>query len=358
MTKNRLNTYLIIVLAIMTLGCCESSLFAKNISQADFDTLISKETPFKEREFVSKNIDKSPKAISYGLYRKGQAPSVKGPSEEEILEDLQIIQKYWKIIRVYNADKDTEKVLKVINDNQIAIEVMLGIWLEGEKNPAILEQNRTNVLKAVELANSYPEIVKAINVGNETQVFWSWHKLDTEKLINYIRIIRKFTKVAVTTADDYNFWNKEESKIIASETDFITCHIYPLWNGKTLGESFIWLDQNLDVIKKLHANKFLVLGEIGWATNYNPLKKGDGEQGTLIKGEVGIKAQETFLIEFDKWLIKRNILTFLFEVFDEPWKGGGDNSGINEIEKNWGLFYENRKPKESFTNYLNNNKKL
>lgn len=355
---NRLNAYSIItVLAIMTLGCFDSSIFAKNIYLADFEAVIPRETPFKEREFVAKNTDKFPKAISYGFYRKDQAPGVKCPSEAEILEDLQIIKKYWKLIRVYNADKDTEKILKVINDNHVALEVMLGVWLEGEKNTEITNQNKTNLSKAIELANQYPKIVKAINVGNETQVFWSWHKLDTEKLINYIRVIRKFTKVAVTTADDYNFWNKEESKKVASETDFITCHIYPLWNGKTLAESFNWLDENLDFINKMHINKFLVLGEIGWATNYNPLKKGDGEQGTLIKGEVGTKAQETFLIELDKWLNRRNILTFLFEVFDEPWKGGGENSGINEIEKNWGLFYENRKPKESFINYLTNNNK-
>ena len=36
------------------------------------------------------------------------------------------------------------------------------------------------------------------------------------------------------------------------------------------------------------------------------------------------------------------ILTFIFEAFDEPWKGSDDP---DEPEKHWGLFYENRSPK-------------
>ena len=36
------------------------------------------------------------------------------------------------------------------------------------------------------------------------------------------------------------------------------------------------------------------------------------------------------------------ILTFIFEAFDEPWKGSDDP---DEPEKHWGLYYENRSPK-------------
>ena len=36
------------------------------------------------------------------------------------------------------------------------------------------------------------------------------------------------------------------------------------------------------------------------------------------------------------------ILTFVFEAFDEPWKGSPDPL---EPEKHWGLFYVDRSPK-------------
>lgn len=88
---------------------------------------IQKELPFKLRNPEFKTV----KAISYGPYRKGQAPGVKGPTKKQILEDLNIIKKYWDFIRVYNADDDTKKVLEVIKENHLPVKVMLGIWLEG-----------------------------------------------------------------------------------------------------------------------------------------------------------------------------------------------------------------------------------
>ncbi len=320
---------------------------------------IAKADPFIQRDFSPwLNGKWTGQAVSYGCYREGQAPGVKGPSKAEILEDLQIIARHWNLIRVYNADDDTGRILEAIQSSGLPIQVMLGIWLENEENkPEAQRSNIANVLRGIELANQYPGIVTAINVGNETQVFWSGHRLETSSLIRYIRTVRKHTSIPVTTADDYNFWNKPESQAVAQELDFLVTHIYPLWNGKTLENAIPWLDETFAGIKQFHPAKTLVLGEIGWATDYNPDKKGDGEQGTLIKGEVGVEAQETFLLQLDQWINENQAATFLFEAFDEPWKGGGEASGPKEIEKNWGVYYQDRQPKESFTNYLNQRNK-
>jgi len=265
---------------------------------------------------------------------------------------------YWNMIRVYGSDEDSERILKVIRKNNLPLKVMLGVWLEDEKkNPGRKNENIKEALKAIRLVNEYSEIISAINVGNETQVFWSAHKMEVDDLIKYIRIVRNNTKVPVTTADDYNFWNKTVSKSVTSEVDFIVVHIYPLWNGQTLEKSIEWMSNIFfNEIKKFHTDKTLVLGEIGWATNYDSTKTGDGQQGSLIKGEVGYAAQEKFLLELSRWIDENQVTTFLFEAFDEPWKGGGEKSSPNEIEKHWGVFYENRLPKESFKNYLKANK--
>ncbi len=294
-------------------------------------------------------------AVSYGPYRAGQAPGALSPTKEQILEDLQIIKEHWNLIRVYNADDVIQSILELIEDNQLPVKVMLGVWLENEQNnPRARQANIHNTLRGIQLANRFPGVVVALSVGNETQVFWSGHKLDQDLLIRYIRVSRRFVSQPVTTADDYNFWNKPESRRVASEIDFITTHIYPLWNGKNLAESIDWLDNNYRVIKELHADKEIILGEIGWATAYDPSKTGNGEQGSLIKGEVGLQAQETFLTILDQWTVENRVCTFLFEAFDEPWKGGGEHTGPTEVEKNWGVYYETRLPKPSFTNYLNN----
>ncbi len=314
-----------------------------------------RQNPFITREFDPYLNGKwIGKAISYGCYRKGQAPGIKGPSESEILEDLKIILNHWNLIRVYGSDKDSERILKVIRKNNLPIKVMLGVWLEDEKeNPKRKNENIKEVLNAIKLANEYSEFISAINVGNETQVFWSAHKMDIDDLIHYIRTVRNNTSVPVTTADDFNFWNKLISKSVAVEVDFIVVHIYPLWNGQSLEKSIEWMSNIFfNEIKKFHTDKTLVLGEIGWATKYDSAKTGDGQQGSLIKGEVSYTAQEKFLLELSRWIDENQVATFLFEAFDEPWKGGDENSSPNEIEKHWGVFYENRTPKESFQNFL------
>ena len=320
----------------------------------------SKQDPFVPRKFDSFfGSEWIGNAVSYGFYRKGQAPGMKGPAEQEILDDLNIISQHWKLIRLYGSDMDSERVLKVIKENNIPVRVMLGVWLENETDdPERRKENAGEADKAIELANEYPGIVTSINVGNETRVFWSQHRIEQHILIDYIRRVRNKTSVPVTTADDYSYWLSPESREVADETDFIVAHIYSLWNGKTLDDAIEWMDRiYFRELKVLYPGKEIVIGEAGWATDFDRSKTGPGQQADLIKGEVSMEAQGDYLIQLNDWVNKSRVTTFLFEAFDEPWKGGGDSTGPHEVEKNWGVFYENRKPKESFSKLLNHLKR-
>ena len=325
----------------------------QNIGSAE--AAFTRQTDFQKRPFTPYLGDKwIGKGISYGCYREGQAPGVKGPSEEEILEDLTLLSKHWNLIRVYGSDDDSERVLKVIHDNQLPIRVMLGIWLENEtKRPERKPFNLEQVARGIVLANRYPLEVIAVNVGNESQVDWSWHRMEMQNLIRYIRAVRQYTTLPITTADDYNFWNKPESKRVAAEIDFMGLHAYPLWNGKTLEGAISWIDTVYKSALEFHPDMFIALTETGWATVYDPNKNGPGEEGALVKTEVSIEAQEYFLEAFNTWADDNGVTHFLFEAFDEPWKGGGAESGPNVMEKHWGVHYEDRTPKASLTNYLN-----
>jgi len=365
MRKSITHLTLIVFSFFMQTSCLymseSGSINMKKITQQLMENqTLEKESPFSVRQFSPYLNDKwIGNAVSYGCYRKGQAPDVKGPSADQILEDLNIIKQYWNLIRVYGADDDARRVLQVIRTHNLPIKVMVGVWVANEeKKVGQRESNIKQVLCAIELAHEYEDIIAGINVGNESQVYWSFHKMDIDKLVTYIRAVRNNINLPVTTADDYNFWNKPESKKIADEVDFIVTHIYPLWNGKTLETAFVWLDSVYKDIKSKHPGKTIVLGETGWATNYNAVKKGPGEQGSLVKAKVGLSAQEAYLIQHNEWVNTNKVTTFLFEAFDEPWKGGGDSSPQEEIEKNWGVFYENRTPKESFQNYLNHRNNL
>ncbi|MBD3218106.1 MAG: glycosyl hydrolase family 17 [candidate division Zixibacteria bacterium] len=314
---------------------------------------LPRQDPFKLRSFKPYLGDSwIGNAVAYGCYRAGQAPGQKSPSDAELLEDLKIIAGHWNLIRTYGADHDTKRILQLIETYELPIKVVQGIWLEPEEdNPAKRKANIDQVMLGIELAKTYPDIVIAISVANETQVFWSAHKMNPENLIRYIRAVRNNTTVPVTTADDYLYWNKSESSQIAEEIDFVFTHIHPLWNGKTLDEAVSWTDRIYRELRVMHPDRDIVIGETGWATDYNPEKTGPGEQGTLIKGDVGIDAQAEFLIVISRWIDENRVVTFIFEAFDEPWKGG-EGSPPNEIEKNWGVYNEDRTPKESFLRYL------
>lgn len=358
-------TFVLIVLMISS-GCqkdnsnSESGDLSKSLSKLRTDLQagleIKREEPFQIRPFEP-YLDGQwiGKAVAYGCYRKGQAPGQQGPSDQELSEDLRIISEHWHLIRVYGADNDTKRILRIIHDNHLPIKVIQGIWLASEENN--LNQRRANtgqIVLAIELAKTYPDIIAAISVANETQVFWSGNKMKLPTLTRYIRAVRRHVEQPVTTADDYLYWNKEESRQLADEIDFVFTHIHPLWNGKTLDQAIGWFDSIFRELQDLHSSRPIVIGETGWATAYDSTKTGNGQQGSLIKGEVGLEAQVRFLTELDDWVSSNQVATFIFEVFDESWKGGGDDSPPEDIEKNWGLFYENRTPKESFQTFLKN----
>ena len=109
-------------------------------------------------------------------------------------------------------------------------------------------------------------------------VYWSDHKVDIDIMANYLNYTRKRVRVPVTTADDLGFWNKEESKKIAEQCDFIVVHIHPLWGGQSIEKSLDWVKEIYAQIKLMHPSKEIVIGETGWAT----MKHSEGLQHELI----------------------------------------------------------------------------
>ena len=78
----------------------------------------------------------------------------------------------------------------------------------------------------------------------------------------------------------------------------------------------------------------MVITEAGWATNSN----GRG----IHQEHVSEENQEIYYNDLMKWTTEEEILTFVFEAFDEPWKGSPEPL---EPEKHWGLFKVDRTPK-------------
>jgi len=273
-------------------------------------------------------------AVCYGPHRDGQHPGGPGPSVAELREDLGLMAPHWSLLRTYGASGFAGELLGLIRDEGFAMQVLLGVWIDDADTAA----NRREIEAGVRLASSYPGIVVGVCVGNETQVSWSAHRCAPGLLIAAVREVRARSALPVTTADDFNYWNKPHSREVAAEVDFIALHAHPLWNGRQLDEALPWLREQTAAVRALHPDRPVVIGETGWATSAHD----EGEQAVLIRGRPGEAEQARFYREVLAWAEATRIPVFIFEAFDENWKGGAHP---DEVEKHWGLFRADRSPK-------------
>ncbi len=289
-------------------------------------------------------------AICYSGFREGQSPnSGVFPSYDEVKEDLLILKENWRYLRLYDCDQHTDTVLEVITKEKLDLKVMLGAYIGAEMNNfscpwggsyseeellANKIQNLSQVNKLIRLANKYQDIVVALSAGNEATVDWTDHYVSPESIIQYVRLIKDRAKQPVTFCENYVPWlNKLEG--LAEELDFISIHTYPVWEYKHIGEALQYTKQNYESVAKKYPHKPVVITEAGWATNSN----GRG----INEDNVSQDLQDQYYMDLMKWSTEEGILTFVFEAFDEPWKGSDEPM---EPEKHWGLFTVDRKPKK------------
>jgi len=288
-------------------------------------------------------------AICYSGYREGQSPVDQTfPSYEQVVEDLKILDEQWQYLRIYDCSRHADLVLEAIRQEKLDFKVMLGADVAAEMNsphcpwiterPAtVLETNRQSnddqIDRLIELANEYPEIVFSVSVGNEASVEWSDHQVPVDRLIGFVRRIKKAVKQPVTFCENYVPWTEKLESLVA-ELDFISLHSYPVWEFQTIEGAIDYTKQNYARVAGHYPDKPVVITEAGWTTNSN----GRG----IEEWNASEEFQAQYYSQLIDWTNEQQILTFVFEAFDEPWKGSPDPM---EPEKHWGLFTVDRKPK-------------
>ena len=287
-------------------------------------------------------------AICYSGFRDGQQPGGEYPTYDQIKEDLLILKNNWKYLRLYDCDPHTDTVLNVIKKENLDLKVMLGAYIVAEANnfgcpwggtyseEELMHNRAKNVFqikKLIKLANEFTDIVFSLSVGNEACVDWTDHYVPVERVIEYVRMVKKGADQPVTFCENYLPW-LGTMKDLASEVDFISIHTYPVWEYKNIHEALEYTQQNYYAVADTYPDKLVVITEAGWATNSN----GRGIHANNVSEEL----QKTYYEDLMNWNEDDNILTFVFEAFDETWKGSDHEF---EPEKHWGLFYMDRTPK-------------
>ena len=287
-------------------------------------------------------------AICYSGYREDQCPGIKYPSYEEIREDLLILARNWQYLRLYDCTPHAETVLEVIANEALHFKVMLGVDMAAEmSNPhcpwgadfsdeALAANRRANadqIEKAIALACRYPDIVFCVSIGNEASVEWTDHMVPVDSLVAHALRVKSLIRQPITFCENYVPWTYKLEPL-AEVLDVISIHTYPAWEYRSVHDALEYTMQNYHSVLDHYPGKPVVITEAGWTTASN----GRGIEPQNASEELQAQYYEELL----GWTTDEKILTFVFEAFDEPWKGSPDPQ---EPEKHWGLFKLDRTPK-------------
>jgi exo-beta-1,3-glucanase (GH17 family) len=292
-------------------------------------------------------------AVSYSGFRAGQHPDrgagASNPDEGQVLEDLRLlVQHGFTLLRLYDSRENTRTTLELIRRHRLPLKVVLGIWLDAEysnhegcswltepipeeKLAANARRNAEEVQRGIELARQFDDIVVAVNVGNEVLVDWTDHMVPLASIIAYLREVRAAVTQPVTVADSYPWWT-DHGASLAAEVDFAGVHTYPVFEHRTIDEALPYMDAGISRLRAALRDKPVIVLEAGWPSVASefPDQASEANQSRHYK-------------ELRQWAAEKDTPVFIFEAFDEPWKGNPDDP--LSVEKHWGLFNLDRSPK-------------
>lgn len=156
---------------------------------------------------------------------------------------------------------------------------------------------------------------------------------------------RSYNQTPVGCAETWNVWNNSTNNIVIEACDVIFANAFSYWQGQnisTAAQSFfddvtstIWALERVDPD---HSKK-LIIGETGWPTAGNSFQL----------AVPSIENAHTFFHKGINSARACGLDVIVFEAFDENWKPA--TSGIEGVENNWGVFYDNGVPKYSIAEY-------
>lgn len=307
------------------------------------------------------------KAICYSGYRQGQSPKTEVPTKEQIEEDLDILVKDgYQYIRMYDPNLHARRVLETIREKKLPIRCLVGVDSDPEENnlkcpfekqdksPEELlknrERNDAEVEKLIAMAKEFDEEIVAVSIGNENTPEWGAHMVRPDRLLRHAKRLKEALAKPVTFCEGIFEW--PHLKELGDYLDFISVHSYPLHYGETVDVAVEMNREHYQTVKELFPDKQVLFTEVGWTTRTTPItpemkaawekENPDAVEMPGMKPEqVSVENQKRYITELSEWLEKEQIVGFIFEAFDEPWKGSQPESS----ECNWGLYYVDRTPK-------------
>jgi exo-beta-1,3-glucanase (GH17 family) len=254
--------------------------------------------------------------VSYAPFRGDQTPlnTELIISPEQIQEDLVQLAKVSDCIRTYSVDNGLDKVPELAS--KVGLKVLLGVWIgNGRLKNALLIET------AVSLARDYPDVVKAIIVGNEVLLHGDMTPSDLRETI---RSVKARVNVPVSYADVWEYWLRYRE--VSEAVDFITIHVLPYWEDFPVRaeDAAAHVAAIRQRVALAFPGKDILIGETGWPSH-----------GRMREGALPSRTNQARIVSEILDLAKReHFHVNLIEAYDASWKREWEGT----VGGNWGLF--------------------
>jgi exo-beta-1,3-glucanase (GH17 family) len=254
--------------------------------------------------------------ISYSPYYQAGVSPLKIDTfitPKQIDEDLAKLSKHTHCVRIYSVSQGLDYVPQAAS--KLGMKVYLGVWIGWIKS-----LNDKELRIAINLANQYPNTIKALIVGNEVLLRGEQSELALKR---YILKAKAETTVAVTYADVWEFWRKHPA--LEESVDFVTVHILPYWEDHP--QPIEQALEHTNAVMKLLGQSFkkpILIGETGWPSAGR----------TRQESVPSLINQATYIRGFLKLAQEKNWQYNVIEAVDQPWKRNLEGT----VGGYWGVF--------------------
>ena len=182
--------------------------------------------------------------VSYAPFRGAQSPLDLSTRIEpaQIDRDLTQLATMTDCVRTYSVDFGLDQVPEIAQRH--GLKVLLGLWVSSHA-----DRTQYQISTGVALANRFPDVVRAIIVGNEALLRG---EISPAMLAEIIGTVKSRVKVPVTYADVWEFWLRYSE--LATAVDFVTIHILPYWEDDPVAARNA--ADHVDAIRKRVADLF------------------------------------------------------------------------------------------------------
>ena len=262
--------------------------------------------------------------FSFSPMRAEHDPLIgKYPSREEIKQDLELLAGKAHAVRTYSV-AETLGLIPELTQEQ-GLNLAIGAWISNDK-----AANAEEIDKLISLAREHHRGIVRVIVGNEAVLR---EEASVEDMISYLKQVREKVWAPVSLAEPWHIWIEHPE--LAEHVDYIAAHILPYWEGIHVEQAVDYTMARYEDLKKAFPDKPIVIAEVGWPSNGRPLKQ----------AEASIVNQATFLRRFLAQADQHDIVYYVIEAFDQPWKQAFEGA----IGTYWGVYNIHRQPKFTFT---------